>query len=115
MQEANSMAVHAVLHTAYDRDGVNGGYGGGDPSAYNGPRDFTGEQYGPGGSCIDTNFPFRVAASFPVDGSSGRLTHMKVTYTQGGCTLQTRNIGEGDYNNAEMAELTLVLEGGVRS
>ena len=112
MQEANKVTIHAVLHTAYDRDGVNGGYGGGDPSAYNGPRDFTSSEYGPGGSCIDTNSPFRVAASFPVD-ENGLLAHMKVTYTQSGCTLSTTKIGEGQYENADWNELSSVLMGGV--
>lgn len=61
-----------MLHTSQDSAGAEGGLGGGTatlPSgqdvSWNGPRDWTKEEYGYGGSCVDTARPFRVTAVFP--------------------------------------------------
>jgi hypothetical protein len=84
VQEANSRAFHTVLHSKTDRDGVEGGYGGGEAVdaawkdvAWVGPRDFTREQYGPGGSCIDTREPFTVTSVFPRAFGTGSLAFAK--------------------------------------
>merc|ERR1719507_462011 len=80
IQEANMFAWHSTLHSASDRFGVGGGYGGGD--SWNGARDWNPTQYGPHASCIDTTAPFEVAVSFPVSG--GSLTAMQIVLTQHG-------------------------------
>lgn len=48
-----------------------------------GPRDMTGDQYGPGAKIIDTNRRFHAAVSFPDDGSGG-LVDMIVMLHQDG-------------------------------
>jgi len=103
IQEANMFSWHSTLHSHKDRYGKGAGYGGG--MSWNGPRDFTKEQYGPGGTCIDTRKPFQVAASFPT-GVDGVLTAMEVELSQKGkdCPLKMRVDGY-----AGMAELTLTL------
>jgi len=107
IMEANQFAWHSTLHTAHDHNGKVGGYGGG--SGFNGPRDWTGVQYAPGGSCIDTGKPFNVSVSFPVDGQ-GSLQAMEVELLQDGrdCRLKTQ-IG----NYSGMAELTEALRAGM--
>jgi hypothetical protein len=98
--EANSYAFRTTLHTAFDAAGVAGGYGGG-TDVYSGARDWAPGLYGPGGSCIDTARPFRVATAFPTDANSGNLLYVQSTLTQGGCSLATKNIGAG-YGTAEL-------------
>jgi len=107
LQEANQHAWHSTLHTATDHGGVGGGYGGG--SGWNGPRDFSAQQYGIGAKCIDTSKPFQVAVSFPVDGQ-GTLQAMVVKLTQSGssCPLTVRI---GNYKGN--AELTRALAAGM--
>jgi len=89
IMEANGHSFHATLHTKSDHEGMAGGFGGGD--GWNGPRDWTKEQYAPGGNCIDTNKPFEVAVSFPTD--KGELVAMEVVLTQqrpeGPCFVKT--------------------------
>ena len=53
--EANKYAFHAAAHTAFDGSGRTNGWGGG-----NANRAFGSAEYGPRGSVIDTNAPFRV-------------------------------------------------------
>lgn len=86
IMEANQHAWHSTLHSAHDHNGAGSGYGGGE--TWNGPRDFNAQQYGPGGSCIDTTKPFEVAVHFPTSG--GTLIAMEVTLTQKGksCPLK---------------------------
>mmetsp|Transcript_64461 Transcript_64461/g.147675 ORF Transcript_64461/g.147675 Transcript_64461/m.147675 type:complete len:191 (+) Transcript_64461:3-575(+) len=48
-----------------------------------GPRDMLGDQYGPGGSIIDTKLPFSVAISFP-KGPDGSLVDLIVMLHQDG-------------------------------
>jgi len=107
IMEANKRAWHSTLHSAQDHSGKGGGFGGGD--GWNGPRDFNSQQYGPGGSCIDTSMPFDVAVSFPVD-AGGRLQAMKVTLTQTGksCPL---DIDLNSYTG--MAEIHDALDKGM--
>jgi len=120
VMEANQFAWHSTLHTSDDRFGKGAGYGGGGPG-WNGPRDWDSSQYGPGGSCIDTNFPFQVAASFPVD-ESEKLTAMTITLSQPSrpCTLSvtidgydgnTSKWAKGDGHG--MLELTDALRAGM--
>lgn len=107
IMEASKRAWHSTLHSAHDHSGKGGGYGGG--SGWNGPRDFNSQQYGPGGSCIDTSMPFDVSVSFPVD-AGGQLQAMKVTLTQTGksCPL---NINLDSYD--AMAEIHEALDKGM--
>ena len=58
--EANKYAFHAAAHTAFDGSGRSNGWGGG-----NAHRAFGSAKYGPGGSIIDTNAPFRVPPARP--------------------------------------------------
>merc|ERR1740138_1918305 len=58
IQEANQYAWHSTLHTSDDHSGKGAGYGGGPGDSWDGPRDFTWQQYGPGAECIDTTKPF---------------------------------------------------------
>lgn len=103
IQEGNRYSWHSTLHAHSDKYGKGAGYGGGD--TWNGPRDFTGEQFGPGGSCVDTLKPFQVTTSFPV-GADGMLIAMEVELTQVGkdCPLKMR---VADYKG--MVELTMAL------
>ena len=119
MEESNRHAFHSVLHTSHDTDGRNGGYGGGEWSWF-GPRDWTKEEYGPGGSCVDTSTPFRVHAAFPQDAKTGALAYLKTTLSQNGCSLSTRKIGAergrggtATYDAASLKELTGALQLGV--
>ncbi|CAK0851484.1 unnamed protein product, partial [Prorocentrum cordatum] len=81
IQEANMYAFHATLHGAKDAFGVAAGEGGGGPG-WNGPRDWGKDDYGPDSKCIDTNFPYEVAVSFPTDESTGSLEAMWVSLSQ---------------------------------
>ena len=58
--EANKYAFHAAAHTAFDGSGRSNGWGGG-----NANRAFGSAEYGPSGSVIDTNAPFRVPPARP--------------------------------------------------
>jgi len=85
--EGNKFAWHSTLHALADSgetdsNGLCTGYGGTLPSRPNFPS-FSGEEYGPNGTMIDTTKPFSVAASFPkrVDGT---LKGMSVELSQQG-------------------------------
>merc|ERR1712190_362968 len=102
LQEANQVSWHSTLHTANDRYGKGAGYGGGGDD-WNGARDWTSSQYGPGGFCVDTTHPFEVAISFPI-GRDGLLMAMEVVLSQVGspCTL---NVSIADYDgNTSVAD-----------
>jgi len=88
IQEANLFSWHSTLHRFDDKGGFGRGYGGGGQD-WNGPRDWTQADYGPGGRCIDTSHPFQVMASFPVD-EHGELASLDVKLHQegGSCSLQ---------------------------
>ncbi|CAK0841564.1 unnamed protein product, partial [Prorocentrum cordatum] len=75
IMEANQFAWHSTLHTATDPDGAASGFGGGG-DGWDGPRNWTADDYGVGGKCIDTAKAFQVVASFPVD-ASGNLVAMQ--------------------------------------
>lgn len=84
--EGNQFAWHTTLHEPMDHPGVAGGFGGlqqADMMYGKGPRDMTGEQYGPGGLIIDTARPFHAAISFP-QGTDGSLIDMVVMLYQDG-------------------------------
>jgi len=78
IMEGNKHAWHSTLHSAHDHSGLGAGLGGG--TDWNGPRDWSKWDYGPGGKCIDTKQPFDVAVSFPAEDS--RLKGMTVKLTQ---------------------------------
>jgi hypothetical protein len=108
IEEANQYAWHSTLHTAHDHEGVPAGYGGGG-SGWNGPRDWTDEEFAPGGKCIDTNRPFDVAVSFPVN-AAGQLDAMIVTLAQAGkmCPI---SVSIDKYGGME--QLTKALKAGM--
>lgn len=115
LQEANMFAWHSTLHVADDGSGIGAGYGGGGTN-WNGERDWTKEQYGPGARCIDTRWPFQVEVAFPVD-SAGNLRAMDVKLSQSGksCNLSTE-VGEHGYpygGRSGMAQLTQSLRNGM--
>jgi hypothetical protein len=109
IQEANLYAWHSTLHTAFDHAGYAAGYGGGVRNAWNGPRDWTPAEFGPGAKCVDTTMPFEVAVSFPTDGS-GMLTAMVVTLSQ---EMRTCSISLILDRYDGMAELTKALKAGM--
>ncbi|CAK0836139.1 unnamed protein product, partial [Prorocentrum cordatum] len=96
IMEANQRAWHSTLHSSRDKSGASAGFGGGG-AGWSGPRDWTAEQYGPRGTCIDTTRPFGVAASFPV-GDGGLLAAMHVALSQDGqsCPLSISIAGYKD-------------------
>jgi len=86
IMEANMAAWHSTQHSAHDHDGKGAGYGGGSESRYagwNGPRQWTPDQYGPDRRCIDTHKPFQVSVSFPTN-EQGTLEALEVMLTQEG-------------------------------
>jgi hypothetical protein len=86
LMEANKYSWHTTLHNPQDHPGQAGGFGGVqqvDMMYGKGPRDMTGDQYGPDGSVIDTNEAFYVAVSFP-KGPDGGLADMVVMMHQEG-------------------------------
>jgi hypothetical protein len=109
VMEANQYAWHSTLHTATDPDGAASGFGGGG-NGWDGPRNWTADDYGIGGKCIDTSKVFQVVASFPVD-PSGNLVAMQVTLSQRGrpCDLHAR---VGGYTRG-IKELTKALSDGM--
>ncbi|CAE7225445.1 egl1, partial [Symbiodinium pilosum] len=114
LQEANKHAFHSVLHLAQDNSGKGLGYGGG--SSWNSHRDWTREEYGPGGRCIDTRRPFQVEVGFPTDGQ-GRLRAMTTRLSQGGssCDLSAQVSAESYRfgGSSSVAELTRALSQGM--
>lgn len=84
--EGNKFSWHSTLHNAQDHPGLAGGFGGvqqPDMMYGKGPRDMTGDQYGPGGSIIDTSRSFHAAVSFP-QADDGSLVDMIVMLYQDG-------------------------------
>jgi len=108
IQEANRFSWHSTLHGSWDQIGKGKGYGGGGPG-WNGPRDWSAQDFGPDGRCVDTNAPFEVSVYFSVDGQ-GKLKAMEVTLGQHGhkCVLWTR---VDDYS--AMADLDAALAAGM--
>lgn len=101
IMEANAYAFRSSLHTEDDKYGMSMGYGGGGPD-YNGARDWTSEQYGPQGECINTSHAFKVRAAFPMD-ISGKLEAMVITLFQDGrsCNLTLTLAGyDGNATNS---------------
>lgn len=105
--EGNKHAWHSTLHSAHDHSGLGAGLGGG--TDWNGPRDWTAQDYGPGARCIDTLKPFNVAVSFPAS-MGGQLHGMTVKLTQKGkdCPL---SVSLNNYDG--MAEIQKALELGM--
>jgi len=80
IQEANRFAFHSALHKEYDGNGLAQGFGG---WVRDNKFDFNGEQYGPGGKCVNTGAPYNVSVSFPTN-AEGKLAAMEVKLSQGG-------------------------------
>jgi len=115
IQEANNRAWHSTLHSKDDKNGLMKGYGGGAEGlqGWSGPRDFSSDEYGPGASCIDTQKPFQVTTSFPVD-ETGALQDVKTVLSQKGhdCTLSVKLAGysgEAELSAALATGLTPVI------
>jgi hypothetical protein len=99
IQENNRFAWASTFHAADDHWGRSVGYGGGGEN-WSGPRDFTDDQYGPYGRCVNTELPFQVRVSFPV-GSNGYLQGMLIELSQEGmpCTIKM-NLSNYDGNHS---------------
>jgi len=114
LQEANKHAFHSVLHLAQDGSGKGSGYGGG--STWNSHRDWTRQEYGPGGRCIDTRRPFQVEVGFPTD-SRGRLRALTTRLSQSGgrCDLSAEISAESYQfgGSSSVEELTQALTRGM--
>jgi len=78
IQEANKFAWHSALHRYDDGNGISQGLGG---WVRDNHFEMTPEEYGPGGSCVDTNSPFQVAVSFPMN-QQGKLASMDMRLSQ---------------------------------
>jgi len=72
LMEANKHGWRTTAHKMYDASGQGGGVGHG--------QAFSSKQYGPGGSHVDTNKPFRASVSFATD-SKGRLLDVLLRLT----------------------------------
>lgn len=107
--EANQHAWHSTLHGKHDHSGFGMGYGGGG-YGWNGPRDWNGADYGPGGRCVDTTLPFQLEAAFPMNDKC-EFAGMEVTLWQAGkpCKL---NLELSNYP-AGMQELHDALKAGM--
>jgi len=86
LMEANSRAFHSVAHHLNDGSGQGNGFGGNHMPAM--PR------YGPGGSVIDTNSPFRVSTTF--SGSSSSFDSWTTLLEQAGRTVSW-SVGSSGY------------------
>merc|ERR550532_689242 len=108
IQEGNQYSWHSTLHSSQDHGGLGKGIGGGG-AQWNGPRDWSVADFGPGGRCIDTKAPFQVSVAFPKN-ETGSAKSMDVTLMQQGkpCPLF---ISIGNY--AGMAELDAALAAGM--
>jgi hypothetical protein len=80
IQEGTKFSWHSTLHGKVDHGGAGKGIGGGGAS-WNGPREWSTSEYGPGASCIDTSKPFQVEVGFPADGDC-QLMAMEITLSQ---------------------------------
>lgn len=98
LQEANMHAWHSTVHGEEDKIGVGAGFGGGGTgeSGWSGPRDWTAEEYGPSGRCIETRRPFQVEVGFPAD-ATGLLRAVEVKLTQEGKTCPLHISLGGNY------------------
>mmetsp|Transcript_42148 Transcript_42148/g.83799 ORF Transcript_42148/g.83799 Transcript_42148/m.83799 type:complete len:234 (-) Transcript_42148:123-824(-) len=111
IQEANTRAWYTSVHAAEDPAGHGGGYGAG-------RRTWNATEYGPNGTCIDTDQPFQVAATFArAKLTSGPLGALEVTLSQVGkpCPLTVR-IDKYPQPGGELDgfdEISKALEGGM--
>eukprot|EP00614_Pseudopedinella_elastica_P016702 CAMPEP_0172649294 /NCGR_PEP_ID=MMETSP1068-20121228/241714_1 /TAXON_ID=35684 /ORGANISM="Pseudopedinella elastica, Strain CCMP716" /LENGTH=415 /DNA_ID=CAMNT_0013463643 /DNA_START=71 /DNA_END=1318 /DNA_ORIENTATION=- len=122
--KANRRAFLTGMIETRDPLGLMGGLGGGQAASTNqtgwlGPRDFSKDEYGPGGSCVDTNRPFEVAISFPLDESRGMLKEIRLVLSQassvGGdaCEQIEFSVGSEAENIVALAQVTQALHMGV--
>jgi len=86
LMEANKHGWRTTAHSMYDASGQGDGVGNG--------KAFTSAQYGPGGSHVDTNQPFRASISFATDGK-GRL--IDVLLSLAGKKTLTASVVPKDY------------------
>jgi len=117
LQEANQYAWFSTLHTfseslGPDSLGVARGYGGslGEPPR----RDWGANEYGPGSRCINTERPFNVTITFPVN-DQGSLVALQVTLSQQGspCPLSASIDAYHIHGRDGLAELSAALAGGM--
>ncbi len=82
LMEANAHAFHATAHTSGDgKGGGQQGVGGRAGLLTHSGWAFSAEEYGPGGTVIDTSLPFRVSAHFEAD-AAGRLESIEMVLRQ---------------------------------
>lgn len=107
LSEANQFSFRSTLHLESDHDGTAMGYG-------RGYSDWDSSSYAPGSDCIDTNQPFQVAVSFPLD-EYANLTGVQVELSQEGrdCGLSA-SIEAYAFEKANgLAELTEIMRKGM--
>lgn len=92
IMEANKFAFHSAVHKEYDGNGISQGFGGYTEGDYA----FTGQEYGPGARCIDTNKPFRVTSSFP-KGPNGKMRALETSLTQDGSPCPPLSLALREY------------------
>jgi len=97
--------MEANRHAFYAHDG--GGHGAGYGATH---RELMGK-YAPGGSCIDTNKPFQVEASFPMNATTGTIRSMEVKLSQAGKKCHHSKVSVAGYWGN--AELTTALQQGM--
>jgi len=77
---------------------------------WNGPRDWSTSEYGPGASSIDTSKPFQVEVGFPADGDC-QLKAMEITLSQDARSDCTLKLAIDSYSG--MTEMTEALTAGM--
>jgi len=109
IQEGNKFSWHSTLHGSQDHGGTGKGIGGGG-AGWNGPRDWSTSEYGPGASCIDTSKPFQVEVKFPADASC-QLTGMEIKLSQVAVSSCELELHLDSYD--EMPEMSAALDAGM--
>jgi len=109
IQEGNKFSWHSTLHGKVDHGGLGAGIGGGGAN-WNGPRDWSTSEYGPGASCIDTSKPFQVEVGFPANVAC-QLQAMEITLSQAAHSDCKLTLSIAEY--AEMPEMSAALAAGM--
>lgn len=109
IQEGNKFAWHSTLHGKEDHGGIGKGVGGGG-AMWNGPRDWSISDYGPGASCIDTSKPFQVEVAFPADASC-QLIGMEIKLSQAALSDCELELAINSYDG--MPEMSAALAAGM--
>jgi len=112
VQDANAYAWSTGLHLHDDSAGSHLGYGG--SLRLVGLRSWKSGKYGPNATCVDTDWPFEVAMSFPVDGKGMlKAVEIKLSQSGGACELKVKFDHYGFQGRNGLHELSKMLDNGV--